>query len=156
MPASQNTAVSAVVPLGADGKMNLYLGAGGPMAIGVQIEGYFTPTATGSVSGQFTPAATRAYDSRTTTVLAAGETRTVLIAGHNGVPLVGSGISALAMEVAVLPGTGATGHMQVFPDDGTSTAALEHFYSAQTRSISWSSAPAWTAASNFRTAAAAP
>lgn len=92
-PAGQSTALSARVAIGAAGKIDLYLGgATGTITITMQIEGYYLPAAAGSDSGQLTPAATRAYDSRTTTSIAAGASRTIPVAGHNGVPLVGSGL----------------------------------------------------------------
>ena len=135
--ASSTTALSASVDLSADGKIKLYSYGSGSVSVSVQIEGYFTAAgdATGT-PGQFTPAATRAYDSRVSpaVAIASGATQTITVAGRNGVPLVGSGLSALALQVAVIPGTSATGHLQVWPDDKPVGPAFVQYYAGSVQS----------------------
>ncbi len=60
--------------------------------------------------------------------IAANGVRTVQVGGVNGVPLAGSGITAVAVDVAVLSGAGAIGHLQAYPDNASPGAPAVQYY----------------------------
>ena len=128
-PGGKNYNWTDSVQLSSAGKIDIYV-FGGTINLGISVEGYFT--ATTSQTGQFTPAQSRVYDSRSpSNPVTTGTTRAVQVAGTNGVPLAGSGITAVAIETAIIPGTGANGHLQVFPD-GTTSGVVDQQFAAGT------------------------
>jgi RHS repeat-associated protein len=112
------TAIGTTVPLAADGSFQLYVGGGSSdiqVHLQIDIQGYFD----GSVSGgAFTPASTRVLDTRTTsTPIAAGATVGFQIGGVKGVPLAGSGISAVFANLQAVIPTGTGGYLRAWPSD---------------------------------------
>ncbi|WP_406367195.1 PKD domain-containing protein [Streptomyces sp. NBC_01546] len=103
---SSNT---VTVPIGADGKVSAQLNSG-KAALIVDFVGYYQP----NTGQRFSPLApTRVVDTRTTGgALGGGQTRTVKVAGVNGIP---ADATAVALN---LTGTGSTenGHVIAYPD----------------------------------------
>lgn len=121
----------AVVDLGAGGQFNLWIGpAGTAIDVVVDVVGYYT--ATPGTKGAFTPAATRAYDSRTApnVQLAANSSRRVQVGGVAGVPLPGSGISALAVSAQIVHSGTHAGHLALGPGDQRFPVAASVYFSA--------------------------
>lgn len=109
------TAQSVAVPLSADGKFSLTVGAGGPVDLLVDVQGYFDGTAT---TGAFTPASVHLFDSRATTPIAANSVVNVQVAGIKGIPAVGSGIGALALNLRTVNSGTSGGYLRVWPSTG--------------------------------------
>jgi len=111
------TSMQAQVPLSASGKMTVWNG-GSTTDVVVDVQGYFT--AAGKGGAVFTPGAGRAYDSRATgnTALGKNETRSIQIAGKAGVPVMGSGITAVVLTLTSLATNGA-GNATVWADGTT-------------------------------------
>ncbi|MEV6682737.1 PKD domain-containing protein [Streptomyces erythrochromogenes] len=116
-PATSNVNVKAggtssntvTVPIGADGKISAQLNSG-KAALIVDFVGYYQPNA-GQRFAPITP--TRVVDTRTAGgALSGGQTRTVKVAGVNGIP---ADATAVALN---LTGTGATenSHVIAYPD----------------------------------------
>lgn len=118
----ENTTIQAQVPLSDTGKMTI-LNSSTTVNLVVDLQGYFT--AAGKTGSVFTPAASgRIYDSRpaaNNTPLANNETRSIQIAGKGGVPVMGSGITAVALTVIVYHG-GSDGYADIWPDGTTKPA----------------------------------
>ncbi|PZE94084.1 hypothetical protein DEI95_05425 [Curtobacterium sp. MCBD17_008] len=114
---SANTSIQAQVPLSAAGKITI-ANSSTTTNLLVDLQGYFT--AAGKGGAVFTPAYGRAYDSRASgnTVLGEQETRSIQIAGAAGVPVMGSGITAVVLTLIVAHG-GGDGYADVWAD-GTS------------------------------------
>jgi RHS repeat-associated protein len=118
--ANATTAQGSAVDLSASGQMSLYLTSGTTASdVMIDVEGYYAASAP---SGAFTPAATRIYDSRSLGVsggaLAANSTTQVQVAGIAGVPAIGTGIEAVAVNVtAIETSTTAQGYVNVWADD---------------------------------------
>lgn len=95
---SVNTSVQAQVKLSSAGKMTIYNGSS-TINLVVDLQGYFT--AAGAGGATFTPGTGRVFDSRATggTVLAKNETRAIPIAGQAGVPVMGSGLTAVVITL---------------------------------------------------------
>ncbi|WNY33263.1 hypothetical protein Q9Q99_14035 [Curtobacterium flaccumfaciens] len=111
---SESTSMQAQVRLSASGKMTI-ANASTTANLIVDLQGYFT--AAGKSGAMFTPAAGRAYDSRATgnTALAKNETCAIQIAGKAGVPVMGSGITAVVLTLIVVHG-GSAGYADVYPN----------------------------------------
>jgi RHS repeat-associated protein len=108
------TAIGATVDLNNDtGQFSLYeANPTGAFDISIDVLGYFSAS-TGT--GAFIPAATRVFDSRSPHVqLAAGTTTTVQSAGVAGVPVAGSGISAIALNLQVIATATAHGYLRAW------------------------------------------
>jgi len=133
--ANRSTALSAEVDLNTSGQMAVKVsGSMGSIDLIVDVVGYFTPIST---TGAFTPASTRVYDSRTPphVRLPAGATRTVPTAGVYGVPAVGSGISAVAINLLVISSSTASGWLRLWADDQPQpSVSMMNFGPSQTRS----------------------
>jgi hypothetical protein len=102
------------VPLSSDGKITIANGSS-TVNLVIDLQGYFT--AAGTTGAGFTPSYGRAYDSRATgnTALAKSETRSIQIAGQAGVPVMGSGISAVTLTL-IVSHAGSAGYAQVYAD----------------------------------------
>lgn len=111
---SATTSIQAQVGLSADGKMTI-ANASSTVNLVIDLQGYFT--AGGKTGAIFTPGTGRAYDSRATgnTILAKNETRSIQIAGKAGVPVMGSGITAVVLTLIVSHG-GSDGRAAVWAD----------------------------------------
>lgn len=112
------TSMQAQVQLSASGKITVY-NANSTTNIVVDVQGYFT--AAGQGGAVFTPGAGRAYDTRTgsRTPLAKNETRSIQIAGVAGVPVMGSGITAVVLTLTALKSTAGSGNATVWADGTT-------------------------------------
>ncbi|WP_146245086.1 hypothetical protein [Curtobacterium sp. MCLR17_045] len=111
---SATTSIQAQIPLSADGKITIANSTTTTNLI-VDLQGYFT--AAGKGGAVFTPSYGRAYDSRATgnTALAENETRSIQIAGTAGVPVMGSGITAVVLTLIAVHG-GSNGNADVWAD----------------------------------------
>lgn len=114
---SATTSIQAQVGLSADGKMTI-ANASSTVNLVIDLQGYFT--AAGKTGASFTPGTGRAYDSRATgnTALAKNETRSIQIAGTAGVPVMGSGITAVVLTLIVAHG-GSDGRAALWADGAT-------------------------------------
>jgi len=115
-PGNIATVIGGAVDLSDAGRLNVKF-AGGGINFLVDVLGYYT--ATPGVSGAYTPAATRVYDSRVSPNVAvpANTTVSIPVAGIKGVPLAGSGISAIGMNVQVAKGSNTSGFLRVWAGD---------------------------------------
>lgn len=114
---SETTSMQAQVPLSAAGKITI-ANSSTTTNLLVDIQGYFT--AAGKGGAMFTPSYGRAYDSRASgnTALAKNEVRSIQIAGTAGVPVMGSGITAVTLTLIVAHG-GSAGYADVYADGKT-------------------------------------
>ena len=101
-------ALGTTIPLSSAGQFDVLVAAGGPVDIVVDVEGYFD-SATGAAT--FAAAQSRLYDSRVSpnSVLAAGETRTLTVAGTANIPLPAAGLGAVVVNLTTVNATGTTG-----------------------------------------------
>ena len=111
---SATTSIQAQVALSADGKMTI-ANSSSTINLVIDLQGYFT--AAGQTGAVFTPGTGRAYDSRATgnTILGKNETRSIQVAGTAGVPVMGSGITAVVLTLIVSHG-GSDGRAAVWAD----------------------------------------
>lgn len=118
---SVTTAAQAQVPLSAEGRITIANGSATANLV-VDVQGYFT--AVGANGAAFTPSYGRAYDSRAAgnTALAKNETRSIQIAGKAGVPVMGSGITAVTLTLIVAHG-GSAGYAQAYADGASNPGA---------------------------------
>ncbi|WP_295792154.1 hypothetical protein [uncultured Microbacterium sp.] len=114
---SISTSAQAQVPLSSGGKITIANGSATANLV-VDLQGYFT--AAGTNGAVFTPSYGRAYDSRASgsTALTNGETRSIQIAGKAGVPVMGSGITAVTLTL-IVSHAGSAGYAEAWAD-GTS------------------------------------
>ncbi len=126
------TAQSVAIPLSADGQFKVLVGAGGPVDLVIDIQGYFTPAA---AAGVFTPAAVRLLDTRVAPVrtLAGNSVTKLSVAGVAGVPAVADGLGAVALNLrTVQPATGAAaGYLRLWPSDQPEPATSNINYTTQ-------------------------
>jgi hypothetical protein len=112
------TAQSVAIPLSADGQFTVLVGAGGPVDLVVDIQGYFSAATS---SGTFTPAAVRLLDTRAAPVrtLAGNSVTKLSVAGVAGIPAVAGGLAAVVLNLrTVQPATGsASGYLRLWPSD---------------------------------------
>jgi hypothetical protein len=127
-----NLANLAQVALGPGGQVNIYNDSGSVNVV-VDVEGYFTPTATPTVpigAGLFhTVTPVRVCDTRggggtacnsgTDNPLGPGQTRLVQIAGLGGIPTTASGTAAVALNLTAVSGTSGT-FLSLYPATGAS------------------------------------
>ncbi len=111
---STTTSVQAQVALSSDGKMTI-ANSSSTIDLVIDLQGYFTAAGQGGAS--FTPGIGRAYDSRATGNTAIGKnvTRSIQVAGVAGVPVMGSGITAVVATLTVAHG-GSDGRATVWAD----------------------------------------
>ncbi|ROS75662.1 hypothetical protein EDF24_1232 [Curtobacterium sp. PhB130] len=126
---STTTGMQAQVQLSADGKINIYNGTSAINLV-VDVQGYFT--AAGKSGAVFTPGTGRVYDSRATgnKIVGANETRAIQVAGQAGVPVIGSGVSAIVLSLTVAHGGQNGGYARVWADDADepNTSAINYDY----------------------------
>jgi RHS repeat-associated protein len=110
-----NTAMSAQVALGSDGKLVVdNASGGGVLDLEVVIQGYFLPSNPG---GGFTPQTGRLIDTRNTTSVTSGSTVAVKVAGaRSGVPSMQDGLSAVAITLTAVNGTTSQTVANVYAD----------------------------------------
>ncbi|WP_139179861.1 hypothetical protein [Curtobacterium sp. MCBA15_007] len=109
---SVNTSIQAQVRLSSGGKMTIYNGSS-TISLVIDLQGYFT--AAGTAGATFTPGVGRVFDSRAAanTILAKNETRAIPVAGQAGIPVMGSGISAVVLTLTAVHG-GSAGRASVW------------------------------------------
>lgn len=114
---SVNTSIQAQVRLSSSGKMTIYNGSS-TINLVIDLQGYFT--AAGTTGATFTPGVGRVFDSRSSgsSILAKDETRAIPIAGQAGVPVMGSGITAVVLTLTAAHG-GSEGRASVWPNGAT-------------------------------------
>ena len=126
------TAQSVAIPLSPDGRFTVLVGAGGPVDLAIDIQGYFTPSA---AAGVFTPAAVRLLDTRVAPVrtLAGNSVTKLNVAGVAGIPAVAEGLGAVALNLrTVQPATGAGGgYLRLWPADQPEPATSNINYTTQ-------------------------
>ncbi|MFK4482913.1 phospholipase A2 [Curtobacterium sp. AB7] len=114
---SVNTSIQAQVRLSSSGKMTIYNGSS-TINLVIDLQGYFTKA--GVIGATFTPGIGRVFDSRATgnTILAKNETRAIQVAGQAGVPVMGSGITAVVLTLTAAHG-GSDGRASVWANGTT-------------------------------------
>lgn len=114
---SVNTSIQAQVRLSSSGKMTIYNGSS-TINLVVDLQGYFT--AAGATGASFTPGVGRVLDSRASgsSILAKNETRAIPVAGQAGVPVMGSGITAVVLTLTAVHG-GSEGRAAVWANGTT-------------------------------------
>jgi hypothetical protein len=114
---SVNTSIQAQVPLSSDGKMTIYNGSSTANLV-IDLQGYFT--AAGTAGATFTPGVGRVFDSRASgsSILAKNEIRAIPVAGTAGIPVMGSGITAVVLTLTAAHG-GSDGRASVWPNGTT-------------------------------------
>lgn len=122
---------SAVVPVGANGRIALY-NRNGDVHVQVDVQGYFT-TSSGGPGGGFVPVDhTSVVDTRTglgtpTGAIPAGGSRTVTFTGG----VVPTGTAAVFVD-AIVTGATAVGFLRAYPSDAPNSASLLDFVSGTT------------------------
>lgn len=112
-------ALSVTIPLSDDGSFSVLVGAGGPVDLVIDIQGYFTPSA---AAGMFTPMAARLLDTRAAPVrtIAGNSVLTLNVADVGGLPTVASGLAAVALNLRTVQSssnTTAGGYLRLWPSD---------------------------------------
>lgn len=112
------TSMQTQVSLSSTGKVTIYNGSTSAELV-VDLQGYFT--AAGQGGAVFTPGAGRVFNSRSSDAptLARGETRAIQVAGKAGVPVMGSGITAVVLTLTVWHGGANGGYARVWPSGVT-------------------------------------
>jgi subtilase family serine protease len=124
----------AIVPVGADGKIDLFNSSGGTTQLVADVFGYFTSDASAAGDTTYTPVtATRFLDTRigtgaTKAQLKGGATLALQIGGEHGVP---SGIAAVAINLTAVDESG-NGFLEVYAD-GTARPAVSNLQFAKDR-----------------------
>ncbi|MFC4244951.1 hypothetical protein ACFOYW_16370 [Gryllotalpicola reticulitermitis] len=128
------TAYAQQVPLSASGQMDIAIWASSSQSVMLRawVEGYTIP---GTSAGSFTPATGRLLDTRTTSPAHVGAHSSikVQVAGADGIPPVGSGVSALAYSLTAQAST-AVGAAIAWPDGQTMPAGDDLSYDDDLRS----------------------
>ena len=125
-------ALSVAIPLSSAGEFSVLVGAGGPVDLIVDIQGYFTPRA---AAGMFTPAAVRLLDTRVAPVrtIAGNSVLTLPVAGVGGLPGVAAGLAAVALNLRTVQNsanTTAGGYLRLWPGDQPEPATSNLNYTA--------------------------
>ncbi|HEV2886506.1 MAG TPA: hypothetical protein VGX49_06325, partial [Jatrophihabitans sp.] len=124
------TAQSVAIPLSPDGRFKVLVGAGGPVDLAIDIQGYFTAAATNAT---FTPAAVHLLDTRVAPVrtLAGNSVTKLSVAGVSGIPAVADGLGAVALNLRTVHATGAAGgYLRLWPSDQAEPATSNVNYTA--------------------------
>lgn len=124
------TGIGAQVALSADGQMSISnpAAASSTIDLWVDIQGFFTASEEGGI---FTPGTGRVLDTRVSpnTAIAGGDTLAVQVAGVRGVPVSGSGVSAVVLSITALrPQLTAGGYARVWADGDTEPATTSINY----------------------------
>jgi hypothetical protein len=124
-------AESVSIPLSDSGAFTVLVGAGGPVELLVDIQGYFTA---GETSGGFTPAAVHLLDTRAPVRTLAGNGVLRLgVAGLAGIPAVGPSLTAVALTVRTVQAASgpASGYLRLWPSDQPEPAISSINYTSQ-------------------------
>ncbi|MEO7262870.1 MAG: hypothetical protein ABI047_16690 [Jatrophihabitantaceae bacterium] len=127
-------AQSVAVPVSADGRFTVLVGAGGPVDLIIDLEGYYTSTGSAS-GGAFTPAAVHLLDTRAAPVrtLAANSVSSFTVAGLAGMPNLVDGLTAVALNVRTVQSADspAGGYLRLWPSDEAEPATSSVNYTGQ-------------------------
>jgi hypothetical protein len=131
-----NTAVAnlAIVPVGADGEIDIYNSSDGTTQVIGDVSGYFTSDMSAAGDTTYTPVTpVRILDTRSgvgapKAKLAAGGTLAVQVGGVDGIP---SGISAVAINIIAVDATG-DGFLTYYADGTTLPATSNLQFTTQT------------------------
>jgi hypothetical protein len=107
-----NTTMQSQVALSSMGQITL-TNSNTTADIVIDVQGYFT--ATGGGGSVFTPGIGRPFDSRASASFAPNEIRSIQIAGAAGVPVMGSGVTAVVLTLISLGTDSGTGRAIVWP-----------------------------------------
>jgi hypothetical protein len=137
---SANFTNNAIVPVGPDGDIAIYNASGGTAQLIVDLTGYFTTDTSAAGASTYTPLATpiRILDTRNgigaaKAEIAADGTLTLTMDGDdtNGADLPSAGITAVALNLTVVPtATGNAGFLTTYPDGVTRPATSNVTYAA--------------------------
>jgi RHS repeat-associated protein len=119
-PGTGATDFGVSVHVNASGQASILVGGGGPTDILVDVVGYFSATNGASgAAGSFNPLQRRVLDTRTGTSLAANSVTTIQVAGINGIPAAGSGVSAVALTFTAIDSQtpGSWGYLLAWASD---------------------------------------
>lgn len=126
-------AESVAIPLSSAGAFTVLVGAGGPVDLLVDVQGYFTAGDTSG--GGFTPAAVHLLDTRAAPIrtLPGNGMLTIPVAGVAGIPAVGTSLTAVALTVRTVqaPAGPASGFLRLWPTDQPEPATLSINYTSQ-------------------------
>jgi RHS repeat-associated protein len=134
-PGTLTTNFGVSEDLSTAGKMSIYVGAGGPIDVLVDVVGYYAATngLTGA-AGSFNPIQQRVLDTRTGTALGANSVTTIPVAGVDGIPAPGSGLASIALNVTAMDTTsGTSGYLRAWAAnqaEPTTVASLNYTYGA--------------------------
>lgn len=124
--------MSVAVPLSVDGRFTVLVGAGGPVDLLVDIQGYFTPSAS---SGVFTPSAIHLLDTRAAPVrtLGGNSVSTFTVAGLAGIPNLVDGLTAVALNVRTVQAASspASGYLRLWPSEEAEPVTSSINYTGQ-------------------------
>ena len=120
-----STALGTTVDLSSSGKMTIFMAdSGSTLDLVTDVFGYFSGTST---TGAFTPATARVAKS---VALPASSITAMQVGGIAGVPLAGSGISAVAANLQITQAGSATGYVRAWgstlAEPSTSSIMLDH------------------------------
>ncbi|HEU5271739.1 MAG TPA: hypothetical protein VFU36_17570, partial [Jatrophihabitans sp.] len=125
-------AESVAIPLSDAGAFTVLVGAGGPVDLLIDIQGYFTA---GDSNAGFTPAAVHLLDTRAAPVrtLAGNGLLTLAVAGVAGIPAVGGSLTAVALTVRTVQAAAgpASGYLRLWPGDQPEPAISSINYTSQ-------------------------
>jgi hypothetical protein len=129
---------NAIVNVGPDGDIAIYNASGGTVQLIVDLTGYFSTNTAATGASTYTPLAdpTRILDTRNGTGapeadIAADGTLALTMAGDdtNGVDLPSTGLTAVALNLTVIPpGSGDSGYLTAYPDGVTKPATTNLTY----------------------------
>ncbi len=124
LPTQATTSFGTTVPIGADGKVSVYLSGASGVNMTVDITGYFDGSAT---TGAFTPAAAVVAKN---VAIASGAAASIPVAGVAGVPAAGSGIAAAAMELQATTANTGGAYLAVYASTASrpGTSSLNMVY----------------------------
>lgn len=124
---SVKTSNTAQIGLSSDGKITIQNNKT-PINLAIDIQGYFT--ANGNGGSVFTPAAGRLLDTRDQgqSTVGANQTRVINVAGQAGVPVMGSGITAVALTLTSIHTQPTAGRAIMWADGATmpTTSAITY------------------------------
>lgn len=105
-PGSSTTAQTVTVDLDSQGRFNLFVGAGGPVNVLIDVQGYFDGQA---LNSGFTPTQGRVFDSRVSpnVALAPNSVTAIPLSGQAGVPAAGPTLAGVAVNIVMVGSSGA-------------------------------------------------
>jgi len=136
-PATTTYTNSAIVPVGADGSIDIYNYTSGTDQVLVDLTGYFTSNLTAAGASTYIPLAdpARILDTRNGTgapkaQIAGDGTLKLTIAGNTtgGASIPATGVTAVALNLTAIPPSGDGGQLIAYPDGATLPAVTMGVY----------------------------